>query len=154
MPRLDEHLPAPRLDKAAITRLTDVLDQPGVVSAALIGSQARGDVRPLSDVDLAVWLDPHLDRRERHELALRLADLASQALATPAVDLVVLNDAPPLLRHRARRDGRRLVERDHAARVGLERDALLEFLDTAPLRATLAAGRRRRLREGTYGRRR
>ena len=36
---------------------------------------------------------------------------ATRALRGDAVDLVVLNDATPLLRHRVLRDGQRLLER-------------------------------------------
>ncbi|MGH2866012.1 MAG: hypothetical protein ACRDNK_00370 [Solirubrobacteraceae bacterium] len=51
------------------------------------------------------------------------------------------------------RDGLRLVERDRAARVRREARGLLDYLDTAPLRAMLAAGVERRLSEGRFGRR-
>ncbi|MDA8067379.1 MAG: hypothetical protein M0T77_02020 [Actinomycetota bacterium] len=68
------------------------------------------------------------------------------------MDRVVLNDAPPLLRHRALRDGQRLLDRDPVARVRLETRALLDYLDTGPLRATLAAGVRHRIEEGPFGR--
>jgi hypothetical protein len=86
-------------------------------------------------------------------LALELADAAARALGTGEIDLVVLNDASPLLQHRVTRDGARILERDRAARVRLETTALLEYLDTAPLRAILREGRRRRLDEGRFGRR-
>lgn len=54
---------------------------------------------------------------------------------------------------RAIRDGKRLVERDHDERVRLETRALLEYLDTEPLRVELGRGMRRRTREGRFGRR-
>lgn len=102
-------------------------------------------------MDIAIWVDAGLTPRERGALRLELADAAARALDTDEVDLVVLNDAPPLLRHRALRDGEPLVERDRLAHVRLATDALLEYLDTEPLRATLAAGRRRRLAEDRFG---
>ena len=95
----------------------------------------------------------HEGFRERAELRLELAGAAAAALGTGEVDLVLLNDAEPLLRHRAASDGRRMLDRDPRMRVRLETEALLEYLDTAPLRATLADGRRRRLAEGRFGRR-
>ena len=58
-----------------------------------------------------------------------------------------------LMRHRAVCDGVRLLERDRDARVRLEARGLLDYLDTAPLRATLAAGVQRRIDEGRFGRR-
>lgn len=64
-----------------------------------------------------------------------------------------LDHAPPLMRHRAIRDGKRLIERDHDERVRLETRAIIEFLDTAPLRAEFGRGVRRRMGEGRFGRR-
>jgi hypothetical protein len=66
-------------------------------------------------------------------------------LHTDEADIVLLNHASPLMRHGAIRDGRRLVERDHAERVRLETRAILDYLDTAPLRVEL--GRIQRLEE-------
>lgn len=149
MVRLDQHAPAPVLDAAARARLVTALDRPPVVAASLIGSHATGRVGPLSDVDIAVWLEPGAPAQTRFELAAR----TSQALGTDAVDLVVLNGAPPLLQHRAMRDQVRLLERDHDQRVRFETVALLTYLDTEPLRKTLAEGVRRRLAEGRFGRR-
>jgi predicted nucleotidyltransferase len=119
----------------------------------LIGSQARGTPGPLSDVDIAIWHDPGMDARARFDLQLDLASGAVDALQTDEVDVTFLNDAPPLMCHRAIRDGRRLVERDHDERVRLETRAILDYLDTEPLRAELGRGMRRRMREGRFGRR-
>jgi uncharacterized protein len=123
------------------------------MAASLVGSQATGKAGPLSDVDVAVWLDPVLGPRERVERSVNLGGAAAAALGTDEIDLIVLNDASPLMRHRAMRDGVRLVERDRDARVRLEARGLLDYLDTAPLRAQLAAGVARRLSEGRFGRR-
>jgi predicted nucleotidyltransferase len=137
----------------AIERLKPVFDREGVVAASLFGSQARGKTGALSDIDIAVWLDPELASRERFNLWLELVADAQAALRSEVVDVVKLNDAPPELRHGAIRDGRRLVDRDPRQRVRLEADALLEYLDTGPLRAELAQGLRHRLAEGRFGRR-
>ena len=141
------------LDAATLERLSGALDRDGVVAAMLIGSQARGTAGPLSDVDIAVWHDPGLDPRARFDLRLDLAESAARALQTDEVDLVLLNGAPPLMRQRSIRDGKRLVERDPDERVRLETRAILDYLDTEPLRAELGRGMRRRMREGRFGRR-
>lgn len=151
---VDERSRVPTLDPVALQRLAHAFDRDGVLAASLIGSQARGTAGPLADVDVAVWHEPGLDSAARLRLRLELAAAAAQSLATDEVDVVLLNDAPPLLRHRAIRDGQRLLERDRRARVRLETRALLDYLDTEPLRAELARGRRHRLQEGRFGRRR
>ena len=151
--RRRREITVPPLDAAALERLSQALDREGVVAAMLIGSQARGTVGPLSDVDVAVWHDPGLDPDARWQLQLQLIGAASEALHTDEVDVVMLNGAPPLTRHGAMRDGKRLVERDRDERMRLETRAILDFLDTAPLRAELGRGVRRRMREGRFGRR-
>jgi len=153
MTKLREQALVPPVDEVRRARLAGALDTAGVVAASLIGSQATGRAGPLSDVDVAVWLAPELDLHQRHERQLELIGAASRALGTDEVDIVVLNDATPLMRHRAMRDGIRLIERDRTLRVRLETRGLLDYLDTAPLRATLAEGVRRRIAEGRFGRR-
>lgn len=150
---IDERSRVPPLDEAALERLGHALDRDDVVAAMLIGSQARGTVGPLSDVDIAVWHEPSLDSRGRLDLQLGLARDAGRVLGTDEIDVVMLNHAPPLIRHRAIRDGKRLVERDRDERVQLETRAILDYLDTAPLRAELGRGVRRRMGEGRFGRR-
>jgi predicted nucleotidyltransferase len=150
---IDEKSRVPLLDEAALSRLGHALNHDGVVAAMLIGSQARGTVGPLSDVDIAVWHEPRLESRGRLDLQLSLAQDGGSALGTDEIDIVMLNHAPPLIRHRAIRDGKRLVERDHDERVRLETRAILDYLDTAPLRAELGRGVRRRMEEGRFGRR-
>jgi predicted nucleotidyltransferase len=150
---VNEKSRVPPLDEAVLQRLGVALDQEDVVAAMLVGSQARANPGPLSDVDIAIWHDPDLDSRGRLDLQLRLASDAGRALGTDEVDVVLLNNAPPLVRHRAIRDGKRLAERDRDERVRLETRAVLDYLDTAPLRTELGRGMRRRMEEGRFGRR-
>jgi uncharacterized protein len=150
--RIDEKAPPVRVDDAALTRLREALAVEGVVAASLFGSQATGKADALSDVDVAVWLDPDLGDSARFRLRLELIGRAASALGTNEVDLVVLNDAPPLLKHRALRSGVRLLDRDPVRRVRLESRAVADYLDTKPLRDRLSRAMVRRLAEGRFGR--
>jgi hypothetical protein len=67
------------------------------------------------------------------------------------VDCVVLNDAPPLLAHRALR-GRVLVKRDAREYVRFFVRTLATAQDARHYRELQRAARARRLQEGTYGR--
>jgi uncharacterized protein len=140
------------LDSSGRKLLHDVLDRDGVAAAYIFGSQARGNAGPLSDIDIGVWASPGLDPRQRFSLRLKLAGAAEQALGRE-VDLVLLDDAPPLLRHRAWHDGELVIDRDPRTRVRDEARALVEFLDTQPLRDQTAAGVSHRLAEDRFGRR-
>lgn len=153
MTKVDERAPVPAIGALERGKLARVLDRDHVVAGMLFGSRATGKANALSDVDIAVWLDPDLPREKQSALRSALTLAAVEALGTDEVDVVVLNDAPPLLRHRALKGGARLLDRDPRARVRFETTALLDYFDTAPLRETLAAGRRRRIQEGRFGRR-
>lgn len=94
MTKVDERAVVPEVDASARERLAGALDQDGVVAAYLFGSQASGAAGPLSDVDLAVWVDPGLGSADRLELRRRLAGAAAAAVGSDEVDVVVLNGAP------------------------------------------------------------
>jgi predicted nucleotidyltransferase len=97
---VDQASRVPAVDAAAISRLTDALDRPGVLAAFLFGSQARGTAGLLSDIDVAVLHTEEITPRQRLDLRLDLASRAGAALGTGEIDVVLLNGAPPLLRDR------------------------------------------------------
>lgn len=94
--------------------------------AYLFGSKSRGLHTPESDTDIAVLLSELPENLL--DYYLDLMDRVSRVLGD-AVDLVVLNTAPPLLRHQVIKYGRVLYSRDERARVGFEARAGKEYLD-------------------------
>ena len=82
----------------------------GVVSAYLFGSRAAGRAHHESDVDVGVLLDRtiHATPQARFDARLKLTAHVGHVLGTDAVDLVVLNDAPPHLVRRVMTDGVRI----------------------------------------------
>ena len=106
----------------------------GVVAAFLFGSHARGTAQRDSDVDVAVLFDRRRfpDRRARFAARLQLTGWVISETHCNEVDLVVLNDAPPLLARHVVTKGARLYCADEAAMHGFYRDALLRAADIAP----------------------
>jgi len=82
-------------------------DEPKVLVAILFGSAARGELRPDSDVDLAVASADVLTPQDK----LRLIERLAQACGRP-VDLVDLWRAPPLLLRQILTAGCVLLKRD------------------------------------------
>ncbi len=123
--------------RAAIeAAFADVLREPGapdVVSAYLFGSVAESRSHRESDVDLGVLLDwnSHPDRRQRFDVGLILAGRLGGALGR-VVDLVVLNDVPPLLGRHVVTRGVRVACRDARADHEFVRDVQLRAADLAP----------------------
>jgi hypothetical protein len=131
---VDEASAIPPLDEAALQRLIKALDRKGVVAAMVIEPHARVTSGPLSEVDVTAWHDPKLDLAAAQRLRARLTADATHAVGTSEVNLVMLNHESPVMRYSAIRDGERIIERDHDERVRLEARAILDYLDTAPLR--------------------
>ena len=72
---------------------------PEVVSVYLFGSHAEGRTHNQSDVDLGVLLDINRmpTARERFEARVKLGSELSSVLGENQIDLLILNDIPPLL---------------------------------------------------------
>jgi len=126
--------------------------QPDVRLAYLFGSCGRGRANPLSDVDVAVLLADRLSPAEQGQARLRLVGDLMGVLQREDVDLVVLNSAPLLLRHRVLRDGQLLFVADEGARVRFASDTLQRYLDHRYMYDVLDEALFTRLREGRFGR--
>jgi len=72
---------------------------PELKLAVLFGSRARGEAKSGSDADLGLLLDPYSS-----ELRFRVEAELGRAAGGP-VDIVLLDDAPPLLRFEIAREG-------------------------------------------------
>jgi hypothetical protein len=119
-----------------------------VLFAFLFGSRASGRERSDSDWDVAVFLDPDLDGGRRFQVQRRLI-----AAIEPSdrADVVVLNEAPALLAHRALQ-GRLLIMRDRVAYTRFFVNTMAQAGDEAYWNDLHARERRRRLEEGRFGR--
>jgi len=115
---------------------------PQIKFAYVFGSGARGDHGPASDLDVAVFLDR---RVSSFAFRLRLIETMMQELGTERFDLIILNDAPPVLKYEVVRQGR-VIKEDKKRRVEFEAKSLGEYLDTAYLRETQQAYLKEQLR--------
>jgi len=120
------------LPRNILSRITDAQNvlaaDEAVVFAYLFGGLATGRVQPLSDVDIAVYVNvAHLDELAVYKLALfeKLAD----ALGTAEVDLILLNAAPVSLAGRVLQNKQVLVDKEPGRRHAYESLTLREFFD-------------------------
>lgn len=97
--------------------------------AYLFGSAAKGNRGKLSDVDLAVFLDESLNKKERFSRQLDLISELTGILKTDNVDLVIMNDAPISLKYEIIKANHPLLVRNNSEKIGLEHAILSEYLD-------------------------
>lgn len=113
--------------------LTEVAPR-GLVSVYLFGSYAEARAHSESDVDLGVLLhrDLYPGPRERFEERVRLTAWFIGVLGINAVDVVILNDAPPELGRRIVTQGQRVYCADKQLDHAFVRDVQLRAADLAP----------------------
>jgi hypothetical protein len=120
-------------------------------AAYLFGSAATGRSRTDSDLDIAVLLTR--PRGATRSLAYRLklmTDLGA-ALHRSDVDVVILNDAPPLLAHRVLSTGKLVFERSAADRVRFQVKVAGLYADEVPMFETQIRYLKKHAREGRAG---
>ncbi len=120
----------PQLDLDGLT--AHLSAQPDVLLAYLFGSTARGQANTLSDVDVAVLLQEKADRADQIERQLQLA-IDLEAFSERDLQVVLLNDAPPLLAYEVIRDGRLLCQRDDMTRINFVVRAMKTYFDIQPM---------------------
>ena len=113
---------------------------PELKLAVLFGSRARGDARPGSDADLGLLLDPYSS-----ELRFQVEAELGRAVGRP-VDVVLLDDAPPLLRFEIARNGVLLFQREDHLWTGFKARAMVDWWGWAPTHRRIASAVVRRLR--------
>jgi len=125
-----------------------VAKRPEIQAAYVFGSVASGRARADSDVDVAVLIDRRVPPGRILKYRLKLmADLGT-ALHRSDVDVVILNEASPLLAHRVLSQGTLVFERSAPARVRFQTKTAGLYLDLIPTFETHIRYLKRNVREG------
>ena len=123
-----------------------------VLEAYLFGSAATGSTPAHSDVDVAVYLREPRPPASAFGYVADLTAALMHGLRINRVDVVILNEAPPLLYHRVLRDGVRILSRDLRATTTREGRALSRYCDYLPQLEKIDAAHRARTEGGRFGR--
>jgi len=97
-----------------------------VTLAYLFGSHAKNTQTPQSDIDIAVLLSE--TPKKLLEYHLYLTNKLSKITGNE-IDLIILNTAPPLLKHQIIKHGKILYSQNKETRIKFEAKAQTEYLD-------------------------
>ena len=119
-----------------INEIQEILNEyfknhPEVEVAYVFGSIVQGRTNPLSDIDIALLIDRERIKEEIYPYGYKahiLADLV-QLLKTNNVDLVILDEANPLLRHRILYYGKIIYNRKERKRIKFQIDTINKYND-------------------------
>ena len=113
-------------------RLVDIFKKRKIDFAYLFGSQAKGKTGPLSDIYIAVYFGEKISSNKRFDARMKLLGELTDLFKTNEVDLVVLNDTPPLLSDRILKDGLLIFSNNDKIRLDYEVKTTLKYLDWKP----------------------
>jgi predicted nucleotidyltransferase len=104
-----------------------------VLALYIFGSFGKGRKTKESDIDVAVLIDESRLKKKGFELLKRKYYAASPTFSMRPVDIVILNIAPPFLKHQVLKTDRILFDRDRKFRVKFIGRAITEYLDYKPI---------------------
>ena len=136
-----------------IKRIINYFGNRDEVSALFVfGSFAKEKLTEESDIDIAVLIDQtKLEKKNHNRLEKEYYD-ASPTFSLRPIDIVILNTAPPFLKHQILRTGRVLFDRNRRLRVRFTARAIMEYLDFKPLQDIMLKGVADRFRRARIGR--
>ncbi len=131
-----------------LRRIIDYFKGRDEVSALYIfGSAARGKETAESDIDIAVLINDRKKGRKTYESLKKAYYSASPKFSLRPIDIVVLNTAPPFLKHRIIKTGKVLFDRNRRLRVRFTTQAIIEYLDFKPIEEFFAKAIAKRFRK-------
>lgn len=125
--------------KANMDNLKGVLRRFGnnISAAYFFGSFGSGDVKPLSDLDLAVLFDDSLNHHEMVVLENKLRVDIAEALHTDEIDMVILNTAPLSVQYGTLKNKTIIICENSGQMVKYFDNTVLNYLDILPYRTEM-----------------
>ena len=139
---------SPNLEEVTRAVANCVSSREEVLAAYVFGSVVAGRTRKDSDIDVAVLLGEDISRSRMFQYRLNLMADFGAALHRLDVDVVILNEAPPLLAHRVLSKGKLVFERSASARIRFQVATANRYADMVPAFETYLTYLKKSIREG------
>lgn len=139
------------IEPQVISQIKDyLLTEQDIIAAYLFGSVVKNQNNQFSDIDLAILLDPKKKHYSFLDLRLGLS-LELGSLLKREVDVIILNEAPCLLKYEIFRSGRCILERSPQVSRAFIAQSLSEYYDYAPALAFFHHTALKKVWEGSRG---
>lgn len=136
-----------------IKRIVGYFKEQKEVSALYVfGSSAKGNMTGESDIDIAVLIDESKLKKTNFESLKKKYYAASPDFSLRPVDIVILNTAPPFLKHQVLKAGKILFDRNKKERVRFTTMSITEYLDYKPIQDIYLKAVSDRFKRGYVGR--
>ena len=97
--------------------------------AYLFGSAAKNKAGPLSDIDIGVYLSAGMTKAQRDQKRLELIAKLTTVLKNDKIDLLIINDTPPVLNFEIIKPNVLVLARDHDLKLDVEQRIMSRYLD-------------------------
>ncbi|SDZ23974.1 hypothetical protein SAMN05660462_02333 [Proteiniborus ethanoligenes] len=101
-----------------------LMENENIAFAYIFGSYAQGKVRVDSDIDIAIYSEKRIDIETYLEIKMNLSETCKRE-----IDLIILNDATPLLKYEIYKNNIVLFTRDRAIETSYKVKTLFEYND-------------------------
>ena len=115
----------------------------------LFGSYAQDTANPTSDIDIAILLS-NRNRQDYQELRLFFINALMRILHKNDLDVVLLNEASIALRFNIIKNGKLLYVNDEKQRIDFESRAIIDYIETSPLRQEYNKYLFKNIKEGKF----
>ncbi len=109
-------------------KIRDLFNRKEVVVAYLFGSLVKREISPLSDIDIAVYLDERIPRNRQNEVHMTLLNELITILGDD-IDLILMNSADLLMNFNIIKEGEIIYQRSETEKVMIESEIMDRYMD-------------------------
>jgi len=139
------------IEERDLNQLKKVFKKYPILGAYVYGSKVSGKTSALSDLDIGILLKKSVSPKRYFDLQLKIQNNLGEIFRNETIDLVILNEASPLLAQNVVSKGKLVFSDNKSKLVDFACQTLKKFDDTFFLRQTFYYYLKQRALQGKLG---